>query len=41
MISFHSMKPLLSLSRAWKALRMAPSSCPEVWNFCMYSKNLR
>lgn len=41
LISFHSMKPLLSLSRVWKALRMAPSSCPDAWNCCMYSKNLR
>lgn len=41
LISFHSMKPLLSLSRVWKAWRMALSSCPEAWNFCMYSRNLR
>lgn len=40
MISFHSMKPLLSLSRVWKALRMTLSCCPEAGNFCMYSKNL-
>lgn len=40
LISFHSMKPLLSLSSVWNAFRMTLSSCPEARNFCMYSKNL-